>query len=487
VLNDWSVTCTENVVRIWKVDVPYIIPTYDIQIDDSLGFTLNVYGWFLPEDHMIYKSTKRSLRNITVSDLIREILQLEVCAGHTVDAFTGNSVHHVLPISIDPFERTEASSPFPCKEYNRAKDCKMLVNEGESNCSVCQDSIRIQEVAKRRKRARENVPASNKAPVSLTSPNRIKLTLQAQRIQCKQLEHEIEKMKIEVDKKSIPVTNDLSNDLLSIISDSSDKMTPFIKLFWDQQKKIASRAAQGRRYHPMIIRWCISMAAKSASAYDELRETFKDSTIILPNRRVLRDYTNVIPPKTGFNPGVIKELVQTTKGYSDCQKYVFILLDEMKIQGNLIWDKHSGELIGYVNLGDPDINFATLEKLDDLASHALMFMVRGITTTLKHTLGYFATADVTAAQLFPLFWRAVRILEMTCNLAVVGATADGASPNRKFFCMHEMIQGSNDKDVVYCTRNLFQPDRNIYFFSDPPHLLKMARNRLFNSGSGNCT
>ena len=46
VLNDWSVvTCTENVVRIWKVDVPYIIPTYDIQIDDSLGFTLNVCIW----------------------------------------------------------------------------------------------------------------------------------------------------------------------------------------------------------------------------------------------------------------------------------------------------------------------------------------------------------------------------------------------------------------------------------------------------------
>ena len=112
----------------------------------------------------------------------------------------------------------------------------------------------------------------------------------------------------------------------------------------------------------------------------------------------------------------------------------------MKIQANLIWDKHSGELIGYVDLGDPDINFATLEKLDHLASHALLFMVRGITTKLKHTVGYFATSDVTAAQLFPLFWRAVSILEMTCNLAVVGATADGASPNRRLFCMHEMIK-----------------------------------------------
>ena len=344
-----SVSCREN-VRIWKVDIPYIIPTYNIQIDDSLGFTLIVYGWFLPDEHIIYKNTKRSLRNITVSDLIREILQLKVCVGHTGDAFTGNSVHHVLPISTDPFERTETSSPFPCKEYNRAKDCKILVNEDESNCSVCQDSVRIQEVANRRKRARENVPASHKAPVSVTSPKRIKLTLQAQRLKCKQFKHEIEKMKTEVDQKSVPVTNDLSNDLLNIISENGDKMIPFMKLFWYQQKRIASRAAQGRRYHPMVIKWCISMAAKSATAYDELREIFKDSTIILPSRRVLRDYTNVIPPRTGFNPGVIQELLQITTGYNDCQRYVFILLDEMimKIQANLIWDKHSGELIGYV-------------------------------------------------------------------------------------------------------------------------------------------
>ena len=27
-------------------------------------------------------------------------------------------------------------------------------------------------------------------------------------------------------------------------------------------------------------------------------------------------------------------------------------MDEMKIQENLVWDKHTGELIGYVDLGD---------------------------------------------------------------------------------------------------------------------------------------
>ena len=52
------IICTENAVRIWKVDIPFIVPTYDIQIDDSLGFTLIVHGWFLPEDHIIYKNNE---------------------------------------------------------------------------------------------------------------------------------------------------------------------------------------------------------------------------------------------------------------------------------------------------------------------------------------------------------------------------------------------------------------------------------------------
>lgn len=129
------------------------------------------------------------------------------------------------------------------------------------------------------------------------------------------------------------------------------------------------------------------MAAKSASAYDELREIFKDSALILPSRRVLRDYTNVIPPKASFYPGVIKGLVQTTKGYDKYQRYVFILFDDMKI--------HAGKLdLGQTfwrtyRICDPDINFPTLEKSDDLASHYLMFIVRDITTTLKHILSYF--------------------------------------------------------------------------------------------------
>ena len=103
---------------------------------------------------------------------------------------------------------------------------------------------------------------------------------------------------------------------------------------------------------------------------------------------------------------------------------------------NLVFDKVTGELIGYLDLGDPDINFGTLEKADTIASHALVFFVRGICTQLKFSLAYFATNGVTSHQLMPLFWEAIGVLELTCNLWVIASTSDGASPNRRLYRMH---------------------------------------------------
>ena len=44
-------------------------------------------------------------------------------------------------------------------------------------------------------------------------------------------------------------------------------------------------------------------------------------------------------------------------------------MDEMKIQENLVWDKHTGDLIGYVDFGDTELIYATLQKSTDIATH----------------------------------------------------------------------------------------------------------------------
>ena len=86
-------------------------------------------------------------------------------------------------------------------------------------------------------------------------------------------------------------------------------------------------------------------------------------------------------------------------------------------------------------------------------------------------IGYFATEAITSIQLFSLYWRAVAICEISCELAVVVATADGASPNRRFIKMHGEMDAENERDLIYKAPNIYAENRNIFFFSDAPHLL----------------
>ena len=62
-------------------------------------------------------------------------------------------------------------------------------------------------------------------------------------------------------------------DFYDIVESNIQQATPFISLFWEEQKMLANSNQNALKYHPMIIRFCISTAAKSESAYDELRNT----------------------------------------------------------------------------------------------------------------------------------------------------------------------------------------------------------------------
>ena len=68
-------------------------------------------------------------------------------------------------------------------------------------------------------------------------------------------------------------------------------------------------------------------------------------------------------------------------------------------------------LFGFVDLGDIDTNYATLKDVQQLATHVLVFLVKSIVNPLSFSLATFATNGATAYQIFPIFWKAVNILE----------------------------------------------------------------------------
>ena len=60
-------------------------------------------------------------------------------------------------------------------------------------------------------------------------------------------------MKNEIKVSGVSVSGEISYDMLNMFNKNENKTTPLMKLFWEQQKKA-------------------SLAAKSASSYDELCE-----------------------------------------------------------------------------------------------------------------------------------------------------------------------------------------------------------------------
>ena len=250
----------------------------------------------------------------------------------------------------------------------------------------------------------------------------------------------------------------------------------FQHLFWEQQLK-ASRVscAKNMKWHPMMIRWCLNLKLLSTACYHALRTS---GFLKLPSERTLRDYTHYVKSRSGFQDDIDDDLAQEAKikELPEWKKYVVLLLDEMKIKESLVYDKIGAKVIGFVDLGSVNNQLLEFEQSCNnppIATHMLVLMVRGIFIHLQYPYAHFPTTKLSGATLFPIIWEAVERLEFI-GFKVIVITADGASPNRKFFSLHG---GS------YKTVNPYSDDeRYIYFVSDPPHLIKTTRNCWSHSG-----
>ena len=73
---------------------------------------------------------------------------------------------------------------------------------------------------------------------------------------------------------------------------------------------------------------------------------------------------------------MVTELGKKCKDLSGIERYVVLSFDEIKIQLNLVFDKHSGDVIGCVNVGDNDLNFASFSDMEDFATRVLSFYLK---------------------------------------------------------------------------------------------------------------
>ena len=69
----WTINKAESNVSLSYSEPLFHVSKYEIIINDGLGFTVIVYGFSLPDDHVLYKKYIRFMGNVTVSNLIHDL------------------------------------------------------------------------------------------------------------------------------------------------------------------------------------------------------------------------------------------------------------------------------------------------------------------------------------------------------------------------------------------------------------------------------
>ena len=145
----------------------------------------------------------------------------------------------------------------------------------------------------------------------------------------------------------------------------------------------------------------------SSGAYDALRSS---GILVLPSEWTLRDYTHWMKAASGFIEAVDKQLMDDAKikDLQELLKFVCLLLDEVRIKEQLVYDKHSCEIVGFVNLGDVNIELLEMERAKKgdmqqcMAKIMLVFMVRGLYLKLEFPYAQFPCSSLSGEFMYPL-------------------------------------------------------------------------------------
>ena len=213
----------------------------------------------------------------------------------------------------------------------------------------------------------------------------------------------------------------------------------FQRLFWEQQEKaLTLKNARSMRWHPLFIKWCIYLRHLSRASYEMLQNS---GCIKLPSQQTLRDYTYYVQTAIGFSVEVDQEIARCADLSKHLNKYVTLVIDVVHIKEELVFDKHQGNLIGFVNLGEINNHLLKFEEMLQghdyctLANSMLVFMVRGLFSKFNFPHAQFCCSDLSGDLMFDPFWEAIARLERQ-GFNVLAVTCDGASTNCRLWKLH---------------------------------------------------
>ncbi|KAK3931225.1 LOW QUALITY PROTEIN: Transposable element P transposase [Frankliniella fusca] len=459
--------------------------------------TVSVHGKAVDSDRFLKNLAKPGAlcRNTVDSwvdflvSLLNEVRGLEICSGidfeDCVEAWDGFPNSY---IDKNFFKESRYINTL------RMNNCKLLV---EPKCWRCVECSRAAPRVKRKmvslKEDEFDIRTANIYLSTQKKLNKLKKQTQALNACKKKIERLQEKVQNLIEKEGVYVEDEMCNLMHSALKSSN--LSPFQELFIQQQFKAAScKSARGMRWHPQMIRFALSIFLQSPSTYNILVDS---KMIRLPHSRTLFDYSHCFEAEEGICNPVLESIHKHICEKAELKhKWHVLMCDEMHISKNIVYNRSTGELVGYTKITEVEKCLNEFQSyLDntevpepDRASKMLSFMVKGVCNGVKEVVASYSVNRLSKEKLYSVTWNVIAYCERT-GIQIIAFTSDGNASNRAFFKMNTAISPTKN-GVVYDTINKAAPSRPFYFISDLPHLVKTIRNNFFNSrikkGSKRC-
>ena len=244
------------------------------------------------------------------------------------------------------------------------------------------------------------------------------------------------------------------------LGEKLDQNFGHLKLYKNELKNRDRKA--GSRYNQEMKEFAVSLHFYSAKAYNFVRKSLH-----LPHPATIRSWAADVACEPGFLMTTISSLAgkAALDGESECG----LIVDEMSIRSETLWDRKNSKFVGNVDYGKTEG-----EDPQNIAKNVLVIMAAGLKKPWQIPIGYFLTNKTTSEVQSELILEAIKLLFNKAEMIVKSVTFDGPTKNistaKKLGCDIENLKGSFPHPC--------RPDLKVYVILDICHMIKLARNAL---------
>ena len=245
------------------------------------------------------------------------------------------------------------------------------------------------------------------------------------------------------------------NTVSEVIEASKPYLSALQFAFFRSQLTATLTTPKGHRWSVKEKLFFLQLYYKSPAAYRFMSQNF-----VLPSASTLSKFVRNAVGRldSGFSDVMMAMLKLRLTDLSMCDRQCALVFDEMALKCHLAYDKHQDRIVGYT-------------EDTKLATHALVFMVRGLHAKWKQAFAFFFTHNTIAtsrlAELIPL---------CVCKLTSIGLCV------RCLVCDQGATNVAAVKQLGFSLESTFLEfdgvPNKVYVVFDVPHILKNVRNNL---------